>query len=80
MHDGFGHHFADRPPHQFVVMGHHLTYGEGKGPKEIEFRNNPQHLSFFYDGKELKSCFSNNASSSRMVVWRVTVVTARVIY
>jgi hypothetical protein len=61
-------------------MGHHLTYGEGKGPKEIELRNNPQHLSFFYYGEELKSCFSNNASSSRMVVWRVTVVAARVIY
>src|SRR5262245_44581674 len=31
-------------------------------------------------GKELKSCFSNNASRSRSVTSRVTVVTSRVMY
>src|SRR5262249_45609833 len=31
-------------------------------------------------GKELKSCFSNNASSSRSVTSRVTIVTWRVMY
>jgi len=80
MHDGFGHHFADRPPHQLVVMGHHLTGGEGKGPKEIEFRNNPQHPSFFYYGERIEIVFLEQRLQFTPVVRRVTVVTARVIY
>ena len=48
MHDGFGHHFADRPLHQLIVMGYHLTGSEGKGSKKIELCNDPQQLSFFH--------------------------------
>jgi len=47
MHDGFSHHFGNRSLHQILVMGHHLTGSKGKGPKEIEFCNDPQHFSFF---------------------------------
>jgi cytochrome c553 len=61
-------------------MGQHLTGGKGERPKKIEFCNDPEHLSFFHYGKELKLYFSKRAPSSRMVVWRVTVLTARVIY
>ena len=57
MHDGFGHHFGDRPLHQLIVMGYHLTGGEGKGPKKIEFCNDPQHLSSFYYGERIEIVF-----------------------
>ena len=30
---------------------------KGKGPKEIEFRNNPRHLSFFYYGERIEIVF-----------------------
>jgi len=80
MHDDSGHHFGDRPLHQLIVMGHHLTGSEGKGPKKTNFVTIPNIFSFSTTGKELKSCFSNDASRSCMVVWRVPVVTARVMY
>jgi hypothetical protein len=51
---GFGHHFSDRPSHQLVVLGHHLTGGERKSPKKIEFCNDPQHLSFFHYGERIE--------------------------
>ncbi len=35
------------PRKQAIVMGHHLTSGEGKGSKKIEFCNDPQHPIFF---------------------------------
>ena len=80
MHDRFGHNLRHRSAHQFIVMGQHLTGGKGERPKKIEFCNDPEHLSFFHYGKELKLYFSKRAPSSRMVVWRVRVLTARVIY
>jgi len=30
MHDGFGHHFGDRPLHQIIVMGRDLTGRKAK--------------------------------------------------
>ena len=36
MRNGFRHHFGDRPLHQVIIRGHHLTGGERKGPKKIE--------------------------------------------
>jgi hypothetical protein len=57
MHDGFDHHFGDRSPHQLIVMGHHLTGSEGKGPKKIELCNDPQHLSSFYYWERIEIVF-----------------------
>ena len=57
MHDGFGHHFGDRPSHQLIVMGHHLIGGEGKGSEKIEFCNDPQHPTFFYYGERIEVVF-----------------------
>src|SRR6516225_2994139 len=37
VHDGFGHHFRHRAFHQFIVVRHHLTGGEGECSEKIEF-------------------------------------------
>jgi hypothetical protein len=57
MNDGLSHHFGNGPSHQLIVMGHHQTGGEDKGPKKIEFCNDPQHLSFFYHGEGIEIVF-----------------------
>jgi len=54
MNDGFGHHFGNRPSHQLVVMGHHLTGGEGKGSKKIELCDDSQHLFFFHHRERIE--------------------------
>ena len=60
-------------------MRHHLTAGEDENPREIELADDPSILSPSTTGNALKSCCSNNAPSSRIVVWRFTVTTERVI-
>jgi len=45
------------PSHQFIVMGHHLTGGEGKSSKKIEFCNDPQHPTFFHYGERIEIVF-----------------------
>jgi hypothetical protein len=59
-------------------MGHHLADREGEGAEKIELGDDASILPSSTTGKALKSCFSNNASRSRMVCRRVTVITARV--
>ena len=31
MYDGLGHHVCDRSVHQFIIVRHNLTAGEGEG-------------------------------------------------
>ncbi len=62
------------------TMGQRLTGGKGKRPADIEFCNDPQHLFFFHYGEGIEIVFLEQSPSSRMVVCRVTVLTARVIY
>jgi len=45
------------PSHQFVVMGYHLMSGEGKGPKEIEFCDDSQHLAIFHHREGIEVVF-----------------------
>ena len=52
MHDGFGHHFGDRPLHQLIVMGYHLTEGEGKGSKKINLSSFFGLAASFHDRPE----------------------------
>ena len=73
MHDRLSHHLYDRPLHQFIVMRHNLTAGEGEGSKEIKFAYNPQHLSVFHHWKGIEV-----GPNSRMAVCRFTVTTGRV--
>src|SRR5262249_43903241 len=76
----FGHDLLHWTVHHVVVVGHHLTGREDKGPQKIEFGHDPHHLSAVHDGKELKSCLSKSAFKSRNVTLRVTVMTLRVMY
>jgi hypothetical protein len=46
-----------------IVMERHLTSGEGKGPRKIDFVAIPNIFPCSNTGKELKSCFSDSASS-----------------
>jgi hypothetical protein len=57
VNDGFRHHFGNRPSHQLIVMGHHLTSGEGKGPKKIEFCDDSQHFPVFDYGERIEIVF-----------------------
>jgi hypothetical protein len=44
MHNGFGRHFFDRPPHQLIIMRSHLTGGEGKARRKSNFVTIPNIL------------------------------------
>jgi len=57
VNDGLGHHFGNRPSHQLIVVGHHLTSGEGKGAKKIEFGDDSQHLAIFHHGDGIEVVF-----------------------
>ena len=54
MHYSLGHHLCSGPVHQFIVMGHNLTSGEGKGVKEIELADDPAQLSILPHGEGIK--------------------------
>src|SRR6516162_7042840 len=57
VHYGFGHHFRHRTFHQFIVVRHHLTGGEGECSEKIEFGHDAQHLSCLYDGEGIEIMF-----------------------
>ena len=80
MDDGLGHRRADRPPHQLIVTRQHLAGGESEDFQEIEFCDDAQHLSIFDHGEGIEIVSVEERPSSRMVVWRITVFTVRVIY
>src|SRR6516225_4282631 len=57
VHDGLGHHFRHRAFHQFIVVRHHLTGGEGERFQKIEFGHDTQHLSFLHDREGIEIMF-----------------------
>ena len=54
MHYSLGHYLRCGAVHQFTVMGHNLTSGEGKSVEEIELADDTAQLSIFHHGKGIK--------------------------